>query len=112
MRFAFKDFLVYVVGFHLAWIAWPYFIYPRLVALGDTTLVYALLNIGLRLLLWVGPVFLYLRYVDEVDPCDYLRLRDRVRRGVIVAGVITALNFVGSLARFGLPHPSMQSITW
>ena len=105
-------FLVYVVVFHLAWIAWPYAVYPRLVAMGDATLAYALLNIGLRLLLWVVPALLYLRYVDGVEPFGYLGLRRHVRRGVAVAAVVTALNLIGSFARFGPPHPVAQSITW
>ena len=105
-------FLAYVVVFHLAWIAWPYAVYPRLVAMGDATLAYALLNIGLRLLLWVAPVLLYLRYVDGVEPFGYLGLRRHVRRGVAVAAVVTALNLIGSFARFGPPHPVAQSITW
>ena len=32
----------------------PYLVYPRLSAVGDTTLAYALLNLGIRLLVW-GP---------------------------------------------------------
>ena len=63
-------FLVYVFAFHLAWAAWPYFVYPRLIALGTTTLTYALLNLGIRLLVWVAPVLLYLRYVDHVEPLE------------------------------------------
>ena len=105
-------FIVYVVVFHLAWIAWPYAVYPRLVAIGDATLAYALLNIGLRLLLWVVPVLLYLRYVDGVEPFGYLRLRGHVRQGLVMAAVVTALNLIGSFARFGPPHPVAQSITW
>jgi membrane protease YdiL (CAAX protease family) len=107
-----KPFLAYVVVFHLAWIAWPFVVYPRLVAIGDTTLAYALLSIGLRLLLWVAPVLLYLRYVDGVEPFGYLGLRRHARRGVAVAAVVTGLNLIGSIARFGPPHPVAQSITW
>jgi len=67
---AWAPFLAYVVAFHLAWIAWPYLVYPRLVAVGEKTLTYAVLHISLRLLVWVAPVLLYLRYVDGVDPFD------------------------------------------
>lgn len=108
----FAPVLAYVVLFHLAWIAWPFFVYPRLTAIGNGTLAYALLNISIRLLLWVTPVFLYLCRVDRVDPLEYLRLTHHVRRGVIVAAFVTLVNFAGSLARFGAPHPSMESLTW
>src|SRR5262249_41407399 len=105
-------FLAYVVAFHLAWAAWPFFIYPRLIAIGTATLTYALVSLGIRLVVWVAPVLLFLRYVDRVDPLDYLKLRRHVRRGVAVAIALTTVNFLGMLVRFGLPHPSMQSVTW
>ena len=105
-------FLVYVGVFHLAWIAWPFVVYPRLIALGERTLLYALLNIMIRILVWVVPVFLYLRHVDHVEPLAYLKLTDGFRRAVAVAAIVTALNFLGYMARFGLPHPSAAHLTW
>jgi membrane protease YdiL (CAAX protease family) len=105
-------FLTYVAAFHLAWVAWPFVVYPRLSTFGEATFTYALFNIGLRLLVWVAPVVLYLSRVDQVDPVDYLRLATFRRRGVVVALVITALNVAGSVLRFGVPHPTWQSLTW
>ena len=105
-------FLAYVVAFHLAWIAWPFVVYPRLIAIGETTLTYAIVSISLRLLIWVAPVVVYLRIVDKVDPRRYLGLTDHVRRGVIIAVVVTILNIAGSVWRFGIPHPSLHSVTW
>jgi len=105
-------FLLYVVAFHLLWIAWPFVLYPRLTALGSATLTYALLNLTIRFLFWIAPVLLYLRLVDGVDPFEYLKLRHHVRRGVIVALVLTAINVAGTLARFGPPHLSMDRVTW
>ena len=105
-------FLAYVIIFHLLWAAWPSLVYPRLLALGDTTLAYAALNIGIRLLVWVAPVFLYLRYVDGVEPLGYLKLTSHIRRGVTVAVVLTALNLLGSIVRFGAPHPGVDRLTW
>lgn len=110
--FRLTPFLAYVAAFHLAWLAWPFLVYPRLLAIGDATLAYALLNLGLRLLIWVLPVLLYLRYVDGVEPFGYLGLRRHVGRGVAVAAAVTVLNLLGSIARFGPPHPVAQSITW
>ena len=106
-------FVAYVTAFHLAWAAWPYFAYPRLTAaLGDKTLAYALANLGIRILVWIVPVFLYLRYVDGVDPLRYLKLTDHVRRGIVVAVALTLVNFLGTVLRFGLPHPTMDRVTW
>ncbi|HZM96562.1 MAG TPA: CPBP family intramembrane glutamic endopeptidase [Vicinamibacterales bacterium] len=109
---AFAPFVAYVVVFHLAWIAWPFVVYPRLTTLGDATLAYALLNISLRIQLWVAPVVLYLRQVDGIEPLEYLKLRHHVGRGIAVALVVTALNLAGSVARFGPPHPWTQALTW
>jgi len=106
------SFLAYVVTFHSIWIAWPYVIYPRLAAIGDATLAYAAINIGLRLLVWVVPVCWYLRYVDGVEPLGYLKLTDHVRRGLWVAVVVTVLNLLGSIARFGTPQFSLDRLTW
>jgi len=105
-------FLSYVSAFHLAWVAWPFVVYPQLTAIGEATLTYALLNISLRLLVWVAPVVFYLSQVDHVDPVEYLRLSAHRRRGIAVALIVTALNLVGSVVRFGVPHPTPQSLTW
>jgi CAAX protease family protein len=111
-RSGFAPFLAYVITFHLVWAAWPYLLYPTLVTIGEATLAYAVLNLTIRLLVWVVPVLAYLRYFDRVDPLEYLKLKHHVRRGLAVALVITAVNFGGSLWRYGPPHPSLQSVTW
>jgi CAAX protease family protein len=111
-RTSFAPFLVYVAAFHLLWIAWPVFLYPRLVTVGSETLTYALINLSFRFLYWIAPVLLYLRYVDGVDPFEYLRMTPPVRRGLILALVLTAINVIGTFARFGMPHLSLQRVTW
>src|SRR5262249_40593412 len=68
--------------------------------------------ICLRLLVWVAPVFSYLRYVDDVEPLGYLKLRSNLVRGVAVAVLLTTINLLGSVARFGVPHLSMERVTW
>jgi membrane protease YdiL (CAAX protease family) len=87
-------------------------IYPWMKSLGDRTLLYALVNLSLRLLVWVLPVFLYLRHIDHQDPIEYLKLKQNWRRGVVIGLALSLLNFLGSMARFGAPHPSVQSLTW
>ena len=111
-RTTLDPFVGYVIVFHLAWAAWPFFLYPKLIAVDETTLAYAWLNISIRLFVWVAPVFLYLRYVDRVDPFAFLKLKGQIGRGVMVALGLTALNLTGMTLRFGAPHPSMVRITW
>jgi membrane protease YdiL (CAAX protease family) len=105
-------FLVYVLVFHVLWIGWAYGIYPWLTTLGDTTLQYALITISLRLLIWVVPVVVYLQQIDRVAPITYLKLTHHWQRGLLVGLAFTGLNLLLSLARFGVPHPALQSITW
>jgi membrane protease YdiL (CAAX protease family) len=109
---SFRSFLWYVAVFHLGWIAWPFLVYPRLAALGETTLVYAIFNIGIRLLVWVAPVLIYLRDVDGLEPFGYLKLKENVPRGLLVAVGLTLLNLAGSSLRFGPPHLAAQRVTW
>lgn len=105
-------FLLYVVAFHLVWAAWPLVLYPRLLALGPATLSYAVVNLSIRLAVWVLPVMLYLRYVDGVEPIGYLKLNQNIRRGIFIGVALTVMNLTGSIARFGPPHPTWQSVTW
>ena len=105
-------FVAFIVTFHVAWIGWPYLVYPRLIALGERTLAYAAVNISLRLLIWVVPVLAYLRYIDRVDPLRYLKLKGHIRRSVVVALALTAFNLAGSILRYGLPDLSLQRVTW
>ena len=108
----FGPFAVYLVLFFGVWTAWGYLIYPRVDALGSATLAYACVSIGFRLLVWVLPVFLYLRFVDGTNPVEYLKLREHWKRGLLVGLAVSVLNFAGTWARFGRPHLSAQYVTW
>lgn len=107
-----KWFLAYVVAFHAAWTAWVYWLYPHLRNLGEATLLYALVNVSVRLLVWVLPVWIYLRYIDDERPAEYLKLTANWRRGVGVGLAVTLLNFVGSALRSGAPHLDVHALTW
>ncbi len=109
---ALAPFLAYLVAFHGLWILWPFFLYPRLQAVGDRTLTYAAINLSFRLLFWIAPVLAYLRYVDGVNPFEYLKLTRNVRRGVMTAIALTVINLAGTYARVGPPHLSLHRVTW
>lgn len=81
-------------------------------SLGESTLRYALVNTALRLLVWVAPVFAYLRYVDHRNPIEYLKLKQYWQRGLIIGIALSLINFLASMMRFGTPHPGVQSLTW
>jgi len=106
-------FIVYVIAFHVFWMGpYVFWIYPRMRLLGEATLWYALVNVSLRLLVWVLPVFLYLRFVDRLNPIEYLKLRENWKRGVLIGLVLSVINLLGSVLRFGPPHLSLHSVTW
>ena len=86
-------------------------IYPWMRSLGEQTLRYALINISIRLLVWVLPVFVYLSCIDGVNPVEYLKLKDSWKRGVIVGLALSLINLFGSMLRFGWPHLGVH-FTW
>src|SRR5512144_2517233 len=107
------SFVAYLIVFHVFWMWWYVFwIYPLMTTLGPATLRYALVNVSLRFLVWILPVILYLRFIDHVDPFQYLKLKQNWRRGLVIGIVLSVINFMGSMARFGFPHPSRHSFTW
>jgi membrane protease YdiL (CAAX protease family) len=105
-------FIIYLILLFTAWTIWVIAIYPLLIKLGDRSLTYALANNGLRILIWVVPVFLYLRFVDGVNPISYLGLRQHWKRGVAVGVVATSLNFLLNMVSDGMPSFNWDAITW
>ena len=80
--------------------------------LGDATLIYALVNVSIRIAIWVLPVFLYLRFVDKVNVIDYLKLRQYWKRGIFIGILFGLVNLSGTALRFGIPHLSARYVTW
>src|SRR5262245_54893583 len=94
------------MGGYVCWI------YPWIKTLGERSFRYAVVNISIRLLVWVLPVFLYLAFVEQVSPIEYLKLRRNWQRGVMVGLILMLLNLLGSTLRFGVPHLQLQALTW
>lgn len=105
-------FIGFVAAFFGIWMFWVLEIYPLLVRLGADTLSYALINITLRLLIWVLPVFVYLRFVDGANPIEYLKLRNGWKLGFAVGLAFFALNFILSLIAYGAPQIRTEAFTW
>ena len=112
MRKAQLSFALYLVAFHAAWTVWVLLGYPRLQLLGEHTILYMLINVVVRALVWVLPVFLYLCYVKGVAPGSYLKLRKHWARGLLAAVAFSILNLLFFAAQHGLPHFRAQGITW
>src|ERR1051325_3164234 len=105
-------FVIYLLLLFGVWIAWVLKIYPLLVGFGERTLQYAIMNLGLRLLIWVLPVFLYLRCIDNVDPGYYLKLRQNWKRGVVVGLAFSIVNFLLNWIAYGIPVFNWDHVTW
>src|SRR5262245_58642421 len=102
-------FMIYLVAFFAAWTGWVILLYARMLRLGDRTLSYAVVNVTVRLLVWVVPVLLYLRFVDHENPIAYLKLTKNWQKGMRIGILVTVVNLLGSWLRFGTPHPSANS---
>ncbi|HEY2963642.1 MAG TPA: type II CAAX endopeptidase family protein [Pyrinomonadaceae bacterium] len=105
-------FVIYLILFHATWTIWVLWGYPRLRTLNEQTLLYASINLTVRALIWVLPVFLYLHYVDGVKPSRYLKLRQHWLRGLLVALAFSSLNLLVSLVQHGFQHFRTGAITW
>ena len=86
MKRPFGPFVAYLLFFYLAWtFVWVHGVYPWATrVVGNSTLQYALVNFAFRFGIWVLPVFAYLRYVDHVEPFEYLQLKRHWKRGIAV----------------------------
>src|SRR5580765_80206 len=114
MKRPLAPFIGYLAFFYLTWtFVWVYGVYPWANrTLGSATLTYAAVSIVFRLLIWIVPVWAYLRYIDRVDVWEYLQLKRHWRRGVVIGLILTVLNFLGTMARVGYPDWSHANITW
>jgi membrane protease YdiL (CAAX protease family) len=111
---SFRPFLIYLALFYLTWtFVWVYGVFPWANrTIGNATLSYALVNIAFRFLIWILPVWGYLRYIDNVNVLEYLQLKQQWKRGVIVGLTLSVINFLGTVARIGPPVWSSANITW
>ena len=98
--------------FFSAWTTWVLYGYPRVQLLDPRTVGYALANLIVRSVIWLVPALLFIRYMDDRSPIEYLRLVQNWRRGIWAGLIVAAVNFVGSVARFGMPHVQTDAITW
>jgi membrane protease YdiL (CAAX protease family) len=103
-------FIGYLIGFHLLWTLYVLFGFPYVRALGEETLLYALVNLTVRISIWIVPVVVYMRRF--ATPGVSLQLLRHWRRGVAWGLAFTALNLLGMLARYGVPTPDPAALTW
>ncbi|QVL31958.1 CPBP family intramembrane metalloprotease [Telmatocola sphagniphila] len=84
----------FLLVFYLLWTSWAYllFHYPA-------ELDWGILKALVRLLVWVLPVFLYVRLVLHREPFQYLGLIQNVRKGLLY-GLIASVLYPGLIAAY------------
>ncbi len=103
---------LYVVAFVALWTAYVLLGYRHVQALGEKTFAYAAAGISVRLLLWVLPVFVYLRAAERTRPLEYLKLTVGWRRGVVTGLAAAVLIFTLNVIRFGRPVWAADKVSW
>lgn len=104
--------VAYVAAFFLTWTLYVYLVYPQARTLGTASLAFAIVNQGVRLPIWILPVFVYARYVDGVNPLAYLKLASFSKRAILITLAVVLLDLLSSLLRYGMPDLSPANITW
>lgn len=89
-----RNLFVYFVIFYLTWIIRVIYIGPLFIEKFSSNFVFhALLNEGVRVTVWIIPVFLFLKYVDSVRPTSFLKLnKDIVKK--IMTGILVGIIFL------------------
>jgi hypothetical protein len=107
-------FIGYLIFFYVVWtFVAVYGVLPWAVTImGDETFSYSITEIIFSFLICVLPVFLYLRYVDKVNPFEYLQLKQHWKRGVIVGLTIAVIYFLVTIAFIGMPNWGDAYVTW
>jgi len=75
------DLFLYTALFFMIWILRVAFLTPFL---GDPdTVEGALVSTAVQAMIWVMPVFIYIKFADKRSPLTYLKLNRNIRKGVI-----------------------------
>jgi uncharacterized protein len=112
LKLADRAFAIYLVAFVAAWTGYVLWVYPRLQALGEGSLPYAVAGIAVRLAVWIAPIFVMLVRVDRAAPLRALGLVEHWKRGLLIGAGLSAFVLAASLLRFGWPQDVASHVTW
>jgi membrane protease YdiL (CAAX protease family) len=82
-----RRWIILVAGFFVIWALRATIFYSIDTAIASEDLR-KLYSETLRFLLWIVPVFVYLKFVDKVNPFEYLKLSTRIERRAIIESAI------------------------
>jgi membrane protease YdiL (CAAX protease family) len=79
---------IYISVFFLVWMVWI-LIYNFFVKSISAESLRLSIGSLFRFLIWVLPVFIYLKYVDNTDPFQYLKLKSNLKKGLFWSAGVT-----------------------
>lgn len=112
LRPANRQFAIYLGSFVTVWALYVLFVYGHIRALGEGSFSYVAAGIGVRLIVWMLPVFLMLRASGSSEPLRALGMVEHWKRGVLIGLALATLLFFGELIRLGWPHDVARYVTW
>ncbi|WML51694.1 type II CAAX endopeptidase family protein [Neobacillus sp. PS3-12] len=83
-----RTLILYLLGFYFVWALKELWIINYFQLFGGTT--YALLNALAKVLVWIVPIWIYVKYYLNINPMNYFNMNINVKKGLIW-GVILSL---------------------
>jgi uncharacterized protein len=83
-----RTFILYLLIFYFVWALKELWIINYFLLFGGTT--FALLNVMTKVLVWIFPIWIYVKYYLNINPMKYFNMNINVKKGLIW-GVILSL---------------------
>ncbi|WP_218059087.1 CPBP family intramembrane glutamic endopeptidase [Orenia metallireducens] len=90
--------LTYIVLFFIVWTIYEVEI-ATFIKDNYSTNIYIISRLLIKVLVWIFPVFLYLKFYDKVNPLSYLKLKDNTKRGLVGAIMLSLLFAIYNFSR-------------
>lgn len=95
-----RNLFLYFAAFYIVWIIRVIYIGPHFIErFINNPLVYAILNEGMRITVWIIPVILFLRYIDFKKPVSFLKLDKDVARKILIGVLISVVFLIWVILR-------------
>jgi len=80
----FKYLVIHILLFFSIWATYEIGIAPY-IENNYSQNIFVVSRLFIKLLVWIVPVFLYLKFYDKIDPLSYLKLKNNIKQGLIGA---------------------------
>jgi len=104
-----KCVVAYFVTFFLAWMIRVVYIGPYFIEkFNNNIYIFTFLTESIRVLLFIGPILLYLRYIDGVNPISFLKLNVQMIKNIKIGILIGFLAILFAVIGLGYQHASLH----